>query len=160
SWTVSKIRDVSRLRETRVARVARVAHGTLNLQLLISNYQLLDWSILALVMVAALSASQADFKVEALRELRMVIIEPAILFLLVRTIKLDVAQIWRIADGFVLGAVAIALIGLANYIRGNVFPADFGFPRIRSVYGSPNNDALYLGRAFPLLLAVVLFGDW
>jgi putative inorganic carbon (HCO3(-)) transporter len=110
--------------------------------------------------VAGLSSAQADFKVEALRELRMVIVEPAILFLMLRSQKLTRAAIWRITDGFVLGAVLIALIGLVNYARGNVFPAEFGLPRIRSVYGSSNNDALFLSRAFPLLLAVMLFGRW
>jgi O-antigen ligase len=149
SWTLQKVRgfDWRNLRGTRK-----------NIRLLLAQFSLLDWGILALVVVASLSALQADFKVEALRELRMVFIEPALVFLMLRSIQLDDRQVWRITDGFVLGAVIIALIGLFNYARGDVFPAEFGFPRIRSVYGSPNNDALYLGRALPLLLAVTLFG--
>ncbi|HEY3340738.1 MAG TPA: O-antigen ligase family protein, partial [Anaerolineae bacterium] len=132
----------------------------LNLRSLIASLHLLDWSLIGLVVVAGLSASQADFKVEALRELRMVFIEPVILYLILRTLKPEATLLWRVVDGFVLGAVTIAVIGLFNYARGNVFPAEFGFPRIRSVYGSPNNDALYLSRVFPLLLAMVLFGRW
>jgi O-antigen ligase len=132
----------------------------LHLPWVVANLSLLDWGIIALIIVAGASATQADFKVEALRELRLVILEPAILFLLLRTLKLDESQVWRIVDGFVLGAVSIAMIGLVNYARGNVFPAEFGLPRIHSVYGSPNNDALYLGRVLPLLLAVTMFSQW
>ena len=131
-----------------------------NLKSLISNLTILDWSLIGLVLVAGLSASQADFKVEAMRELRMVFIEPLIVYLMLRTLKPNAGLLWRVADGFVLGAMTVAAIGLLNYVRGNVFPAEFGFPRIRSVYGSPNNDALYLSRAFPLLLAMTLFGRW
>ncbi len=114
----------------------------------------LDIGVLALVIVASLSATQAAFKVEAFRELRVVIIEPALVYVMLRASRLDRDAIWRIADGFVLGGLAIAGIGLINYAQGNTFSAEFGFPRIRSIFGSPNNDALYLERAFAVLLAV------
>jgi len=116
----------------------------------------LDIGVLALVIVAGLSATQAEFKVEAFRELRVVVVEPALVYLMLRASRLDQDAVWRIADGFALGAVAIAGIGLINYAQGNTFSAEFGFPRIRSIYGSPNNDALYLERAFAVLLAVCL----
>jgi O-antigen ligase len=162
SWGLRKMRDWGLgIGDLKGATVARHRQSLIaNLKSLISNLTLLDWSLIGLVLVAGLSASQADFKVEALRELRMVFVEPLIVYLILRSLKPDAKLIWRVADGFVLGAVAIALIGLFNYARGNVFPAEYGFPRIRSVYGSPNNDALYLSRAFPLLLAVTLFGGW
>ncbi|PJF45393.1 MAG: hypothetical protein CUN48_19110, partial [Candidatus Thermofonsia Clade 3 bacterium] len=41
---------------------------------------------------------------------------------------------------------------------GNTIEAEFGLPRIKSVFGSPNNDALYLERALPIMLAVALLG--
>jgi O-antigen ligase len=48
----------------------------------------------------------------------------------------------------------VALIGLAQYaLDVNVITAEQGFRRLRSVYGSPNNAALYLGRVLPLQLA-------
>lgn len=64
--------------------------------------------------------------------------------------------------GFIAGAVAVALIGLFHYAQGNVFDAEFGLPRIKSVFGSANNDALYLERAFAILLALaaVAVRDW
>lgn len=122
-----------------------------------------DWSVLTLVVVAALSAAQAAFRVEALRELRLVIVEPALAYAMVRTwAHLHPARATHtrnaVVHGLMLGAVAIALIGLTNYLRGETFAAEFGLPRIKSVFGSPNNDALFLERALPLALGAALFG--
>jgi O-antigen ligase len=134
-------------------------------QSLLSNLQsltLLDWSVALFVLIALASSLQAQFKVEAFRELRVVIAESAALYFLLRTTKLDERQSWRILDGFIIGATCVALIGLFNYARGDRFVAEFGLPRIKSIFGSPNNDALFLGRAFPVLLAVAVAGirDW
>jgi O-antigen ligase len=41
----------------------------------------------------------------------------------------------------------------------NVALAEGGLPRLQSVYFSPNNVGLYLGRAWPLLIAVVLWAE-
>jgi O-antigen ligase len=60
----------------------------------------------------------------------------------------------------VAGATVIAVIGLLQYALGvNVITAEQGFRRLRSVYGSPNNAALYLGRALPVLLAVAALAE-
>ncbi|MCS7324016.1 MAG: O-antigen ligase family protein, partial [Thermoflexales bacterium] len=124
---------------------------------------LFDWSVVALVVVSALSTTQAAFRVEALRELRLVIIEPAVAYAVLRTgawLHPDRSKHMRDAalSGFVLGAAAIALIGLFNYARGETFAAEFGLPRIKSVFGSPNNDALFLERALPFAMSAALFG--
>ncbi|WP_169238770.1 O-antigen ligase family protein [Candidatus Roseilinea sp. NK_OTU-006] len=126
---------------------------------------LFDWSALALVGVGLLSALQADFRVEAFRELRLVIVEPALVYLMLRMLPPDrnegltpEQRAMPILDGFALGAVAVAMIGLINYAQGNTIEAEFGLPRIKSVFGSPNNDALYLERALPMMLAVALLG--
>ncbi|BCX05732.1 MAG: hypothetical protein KatS3mg053_3670 [Candidatus Roseilinea sp.] len=129
----------------------------------ISNLSLFDWSVLALVGVALLSALQADFRVEAFREWRLVIAEPALVYLMLRTLPRQAGatttqRIAPILNSFVLGAITVAMIGLVNYVQGNTIEAEFGLPRIKSVFGSPNNDALYLERALPLMLAVVILG--
>jgi O-antigen ligase len=142
-----------------------------NLQFATCN--LLDWSVLALVIVAALSTTQAVFQTEALRELRLVIIEPVLVYLMLRTLpapspsgrgrgvrEKTPPSVMLILDGYVLGAVAIAVIGLVNYAQGNVFLAEFGLPRIKSVFGSANNDALYLERVFAVMLGVGVIGNW
>jgi hypothetical protein len=66
---------------------------------------------------------------------------------------------WRIVDGFIMGAVGMALVGLVQYVLGrNVVVAEGGLPRMLSVYPSPNNVGLYLGRIWPLLAAIALWG--
>ncbi|MCP4517369.1 MAG: O-antigen ligase family protein, partial [Delftia sp.] len=53
----------------------------------------------------------------------------------------------------------VAMIGLVQFGLGvNVITAEQGFRRLRSVYGSPNNAGLYLGRVLPVVVAVALFG--
>ncbi|MFQ6101295.1 MAG: O-antigen ligase family protein [Anaerolineae bacterium] len=119
----------------------------------------LDLAALFFVLVAVASTFSAEYRHVALRELRVVILEPALFYLMLRTSRLDNKRIWRIVDLFVLGGVAVALIGLVQYALGvNVITAEEGFRRLRSVYGSPNNAGLYLGRVLPLLVAVALFG--
>lgn len=130
---------------------------------------------LALVLVALASTLQADFQRVAWRELRTTILEPALFYLMLRTLPSIVQKwgrvggtpagsrpaiapdLWRVADFFVLGGVAVAVIGLVQYALGvNLITAEGGLPRLRSVYGSPNNVGLYLGRVLPLLVAVAL----
>jgi O-antigen ligase len=119
----------------------------------------LDHAALLFTLAAVGSTFVAEYRHVALRELRVVVIEPALLYLMLRTSRLDGRAIWRAVDFFVLGAVAVAIIGLVQYALGvNVITAEESFRRLRSVYGSPNNAGLYLGRALPLLAAVALFG--
>ncbi len=137
-------------------------------------------AVLALLLVALASTLQADFGRVAWRELRTVILEPALFYLMLRNLPHPTPNPLpsperssgegrgcrrrrrgrgeaRIADFFVLGGVAVAVIGLVQYALGvNLITAEGGLPRLRSVYGSPNNVGLYLGRVLPLLVAVAL----
>ena len=119
----------------------------------------LDWAMLAFAALSALGSLTADLKGIALREYRLVIAEPVIFYFLLRRAPLDRKALWRILDFFILGAVVVACIGLYQYVtQTNLITAEGGVARIRSVYGSPNNLALYLGRALPITLAVALMG--
>lgn len=134
------------------------------LRSLIPNTQSLlpsiDLAVLFFTIVAVASTCVAEFRHVALRELRVATLEPALFYLMLCTSRLNERAVWRLVDCFVLGAVAVALIGLVQYALGvNVITAEEGFRRLRSVYGSPNNAALYLGRALPVLVAVALFSE-
>ncbi|MEE9618228.1 MAG: O-antigen ligase family protein, partial [Anaerolineae bacterium] len=119
----------------------------------------LDLAALFFVLVSVASFFVAEYRHVALRELRLVVLEPALFYLMLRTSRLDGKALWRVVDFFVLGAVAVALIGLVQYGLGvNIITAEEGFRRLRSVYGSPNSVGLYLGRVLPVLVAVTLFG--
>jgi len=119
----------------------------------------LDWACLALWLVATLSLIPAEYKGFALREYRLVIVDPLIFYFLLRQTPLDRRAWWRIVDFFVLGAVGVATYGLYQYVtHTGLITAEGGVMRITSVYGSPNNLALYLGRVLPVALAIVLMG--
>jgi O-antigen ligase len=119
-----------------------------------------DFAVLAFTLVATVSLFFTERLGVATNEWRVVIIEPALLYLLLRVMRIRENETWTILDAFVLGGVTMALIGLGQYVTGqNLITAEGGLMRLRSVYGSPNNVALYLGRIIPILLAVALMGD-
>jgi O-antigen ligase len=114
--------------------------------------------VIFFVLIAVASLIATEHRHVALRELRVTILEPALVYLMLRTADLDERKLWRLADLFVLSAGVIAVVGLAQYaLDVNVITAEQGFRRLRSIYGSPNNAALYLGRALPVAVAVALF---
>ncbi len=122
---------------------------------------LLDGAVLAWGLAAALSGLLADDKPTALFELGTVFLLPMLYYGGLRRARgeWDERAWWRILDGWVLGAVVVAVIGLVQYGLGrNLVPAEGGLPRLRSVYPSPNGAGLYLGRVWPLLLAVAWWG--
>jgi len=95
----------------------------------------------------------------ALFELRSIFLIPVLYYVLLRLASPDDQARWRIVDGLVLGAAGVALVGLVQYVLGhNVVIAEGGLLRLQSVYYSPNNVGLYLGRVWPLIVAVVLWG--
>ncbi|MBL8046033.1 MAG: O-antigen ligase family protein, partial [Anaerolineales bacterium] len=117
----------------------------------------IDFGILALLLVTLASTLFAQQRAVAVYEFRTVILGASVFYLLLRVVPLDNKAIWRLVDFFVLGAVAAALIGLWQYVTGEgLIVTEEGVARIRSVYGSPNNLGLYLGRALPVALAVAL----
>jgi O-antigen ligase len=125
----------------------------------VSRLTSLDWSVLAFLVVSLLSVLLADYKTFALREFRVIILEPIIYYALIRAAKLDRQSLWRIIDFLVLAGVLVAVIGLVQYVFNiNIITAEEGVRRLRSVYGSPNNVGLFLGRVFPIGLAILLLG--
>jgi O-antigen ligase len=80
--------------------------------------------------------------------------------MLIRTAKLDRPAILRIVDALVAAGAIVAVIGLVQYAFNlNIITAEEGTRRLRSVYGSPNNVGLFLGRVFPIGLAFVMLGQ-
>ncbi len=114
----------------------------------------------ALLSVALFSTLGAAHTREAFRELRLVLLEPALFFVALVGFPLGERDRRRIVDFYVGSAVFIAGVGLVQYfLLGDFITAEGGFRRLRSIYGSPNNVGLYLGRALPLMLALFLARD-
>lgn len=125
-------------------------------------------AVLLLLAWSALSASWAEASRPAWFEWRTVLVEPALFYLLLRLLAPDWAMQRRLLQALVLGAAVAAAQGLLGSL-GSLLSA-WGLPwpdlvgravaaegvwRARGPYGSPNNLALWLGRALPLGLAGV-----
>lgn len=119
-----------------------------------------DYAVLTFTLVATLSLLFTERLDVASNEWRVVILEPALFYVLLRGNSLSGREMWRILDSFVLGGVVVALYGLGQYVTGEgLITAEAGLMRLRSIYGSPNNVGLYLGRVFPVLAAMALVGS-
>jgi len=115
------------------------------------------WPVLVLVVISILSCFGAEHLREALRELRLVVVEPTLFFVALVTLPMTKRERRRMLDALVAGALMVALVGLVMYFQGNVITAEGGSRRLLSVYGSPNNVGLFLGRVLPVLVALVLW---
>lgn len=119
-----------------------------------------DYLVLLLIIIATASLFFTERLGVAQNEWRVVIVEPALFYMMLRLVKPTRREMWVILDSFVLGGVIVALIGLWQYGTGqNLITAEGGLLRLRAFYGSPNNVALYLGRVLPLLAAMFLLGQ-
>jgi len=127
---------------------------TLNFEL-----QSIDWAVLCFVLLGLLSVKTASNFGVAMREFRVIILEPALLYALIRAANLSRRDLTRIVHAFILSALAVSLIGLHQFFFTNWVIIGEGVRRVLAVYGSPNNLALYLDRALPVVLALVLFVD-
>ncbi len=115
--------------------------------------------VLLYIAVGLLSSLHAAHRHEALREFRLVVVEPSLLFLLMMGGVREWRARWRVLDFWLLGGLVVAFVGLGYFALGDVVTAEGGAHRLRSIYGSPNNVALYLGRLLPFLVAALLWGE-
>ena len=118
-----------------------------------------DWAVALLILAGAVAGVAAADRMAAAFELRTVFLLPALSYGLFRLVRSSEGTGWRIVDGFVLGGLGVALVGLIQLVLGrNLVIAEGGLPRLQAVYHSPNNLGLYLERVWPLLVGVVLLG--
>ncbi|MCI0477165.1 MAG: O-antigen ligase family protein, partial [Anaerolineales bacterium] len=117
-----------------------------------------DLAVVAFVLLGLLSVKTASNFGVAMREFRVIIIEPALLYALIRASNLSWRDLARIVHAFILSAVAVSLIGLYQFFFTNWVIVGEGVRRVLAVYGSPNNLALYLDRALVLVIALALLG--
>ncbi len=126
----------------------------------------LKWAMPALLVgVATLSLPFTEHLRFALREYRVVVIEPALYyFLLVSTLR-SPGDVARCLLAFLALGAAVAAYSLYHYIFVGVVEAADGVRRVLAVYHSPNALALFLGRAIPISLtfgaaAIILQRSW
>ncbi len=122
------------------------------------GWKMADWAVAALLAASTLSLFFTERLDVATNEWRVIILEPVLFYFVIRQSEMEPADIWLIFDALILGAATMALYGLWEFGFGaDYITAELGVRRLRSVYGSPNNVALYLGRIIPMLAGVILW---
>lgn len=111
----------------------------------------------AFIAAGLLSLPAADNRTVALREFRLVVLEPAVYYLLLVHTLRSAAEVLRFLAAFALLGGAIGAYGLYHYALVGVVERTGGVERILAVYHSPNALALFLGRVIPVA-AVLLWG--
>jgi len=124
----------------------------------VSRLTPIDFAVAFLVTISLWSPFIAENRGVALHELRVVVIDSALFYFLVRFSSPTRRDLWRLADALVLAGFIVALYGFYQYvITGDVIAVE-GVRRMRGVYPSPNNLSLFLGRAVSLSGVLAIWG--
>lgn len=119
----------------------------------------LDKALGLFVIAASLTLFWVDFLGVAVTDLRQMILQPLTIYIVLRTMPLTQPERWRIIDMLLLTGLIVSVIGFYQAVTGiDVITAEAGSRRLRSIFGTPNNAALFLGRLVPLAAAVALIG--
>ncbi len=125
----------------------------------VSRLRSMDGIIIVFVLFGIVSVALASNFGVAMREFRVVVIEPALLYALVRASGLTPRDLHRLIIAFIASAFAVSAIGIYQYVFTDWVIVGEGVRRVLAVYGSPNNLALYLDRALPLAIALFILRD-
>lgn len=115
------------------------------------------WPAALFVGAAALTLPFTGHLREALRELRTVVAEPALYYVLAVTTWRTLGDVWRALLALAALGMTMAVFSLYHYWVIGVVEATGGVRRILAIYHSPNHLALALGRLIPIALAQTLF---
>jgi O-antigen ligase len=112
--------------------------------------------------IVSLLAPSSSYLREALREFRVVVVEPLILYLLIVRFLKTTNQVQRVFNVLIISGVLIAGVGIYQFLftKENTVTAE-GVSRVISIYNHPDNLGLYLGRVIPLAAAIAFFSlEW
>lgn len=152
AWLLRQLAGWARARQSQISTIAGPGWGEL-----LTRPKALDWAVAAWAALGILSLTWPAYRPQAITELRVMIVEPALFYLILRSERLNRVTLIRLVDALLTSGVLIALIGFGLYFRGEaVITAEGGVQRLASVYGSPNNVGLFLGRCLPFALAYML----
>ena len=117
----------------------------------------MDIAVLSLGALALVSLFWTQRLDTAQTELRTLILEPLAFYVMLRALRPSRATLCRLFAALLVSAILVSLIGYFLYFfRDIVITAEAGTKRLYSVYGSPNNVALLLGRTIPIALGFLL----
>ncbi|MFN8529382.1 MAG: O-antigen ligase family protein [Anaerolineae bacterium] len=149
AWLLRTLADMGRARR----------EGRVSLQMQPFRLTLIDGAMLAWAALGVVSITWATYRAPAMTELRALILEPVLFYVILRSLNPSRAMLLRLVDTLLAAGALVCVIGLVMFIFGfgaGVITAEGGAERLASVYGSPNNVALFLGRCLPFSLAFTL----
>lgn len=119
----------------------------------------LDKAVGLFILVSTASVAWAQLKGVAVTELRQMVLEPFVMYLVLRSLPLRENERWQIVNLLVLTGFVVSVIGFYQMATGiDVITAEAGALRLKSVFGTPNNAALYLGRLVPITAGIAVMG--
>ena len=121
------------------------------------NLDAMDFAVVALVVVSALSIPGSQRTDVSVREWVQVVLAAAVFYALIHAQK-GSRPAWILVDWLTAGATAVSLVAIVQFITGSGVITAEGVLRVRGFYGSPNNLALFLGRTLPIALCLAAFG--
>jgi O-antigen ligase len=124
------------------------------------KFHLVDGVVIAWILTGVLGLMMAEIRGVAITDFRTLYLQPALFYLVARTIKQDTRFLHQMVITFIVSAVIVSLIGLYQLLTGVFIQAEGGSMRLASVYGSPNNAALFLERSLPLIISFLLLGKY
>jgi O-antigen ligase len=137
---------------------AKGIKGDRAFRLRLQSLHSLDWCVLIWVAAGLLSLLWTQYPQPAVTELRVLFLEPALFYLVLRSINWGDSHALRYCLGaLIVAGVAVSIIGFVQFTQGQaIITAEDGALRMASVYGSPNNLGLFLGRCIPFVLALAI----
>jgi len=152
AWLLRLFADWGQTRQAYVSHLADSPFRRVLSHLSVMDYLVIGWVVLGLI-----SLSWTQYRTVAITELRTLIIEPALLYGVLRYAVRDQPAALRVIGALSIAGVAVAVVGLFMFLRGEqIIIAEAGAQRLASVYGSPNNVGLFLGRCLPFATAFML----
>lgn len=118
----------------------------------------IDWFVITWVILGIISLIWSEWRSAAITELRTLFIQPALFYFILKSTKPNEKQLWQLVGALLAAGMMVSVIGIFGWIRNDVtvITAEEGARRLASVYGSPNNVGLLLGRCIPFALAIAL----
>jgi O-antigen ligase len=146
AWVLKQISHWGYRRQTTIAQY-QTLHYTLNP---------IDWIIIIWLFLGFLALIWSLRFGVAITEYRTLFVQPALFYLIMRTTTHNKNQIQTLVYTFIAAGIVISGIGIFNWLRGVGIEAEDGLRRLTSVYGSPNNAALFLSRVLPFIIVLGL----
>jgi O-antigen ligase len=132
-----------------VAALVQAGRHRLRLAWPTSSY---DAPVALFLIAALLSLLVSEYLVLSVRELRALVLEPVLFFLLLNALNQRKAAL----SGLLLAASLTAMAAIAQVVFGIGGTEAEGVRRAQAWYPQPNHLALMLGRALPFVLAAAL----